>query len=165
MLARGRVWQPREHVGLRLRFADGSSARVYRETRVDRAPPTDPCVLVVGFRLRWVRGPAHAVFERESVAHTPLFAGFAGLVAKLWLTHDEQGRYRGVYEWDGPHLADTYARSMWRVLALVSTPGSIDFRVLDGLGRDDLLADPARALDTAPADPDAWWQVVGADPA
>jgi hypothetical protein len=163
MLARRRVWHPREHLGARIRFADGTAARVYRETRVDRLPPTDPCVLVVAFRLRWVRGRAHAAFEHESVVHTPLFAGFAGLVSKLWLEHDGEGRYRGLYEWDGAHLADTYARSLWRVLALVSAPGSIDFRVLDGLGRDELLADPVRSVGFAPLDPDAWWRVVGVD--
>src|SRR5690242_11432137 len=59
MLARGRVWQPRDLVGRRLRFADGTCARVYRETRVDRPAPADPCVLVVTFHLRWVRGRGH----------------------------------------------------------------------------------------------------------
>jgi hypothetical protein len=165
MLARGRVWQPRERLGTSVRFADGTTARVFRETRVDRPAPTDPCVLVLGFRLRMVRGRAHSAVERESLAHTPLFAGFAGLVSKLWLTHDEEGRYRGLYEWDGAHLADTYARSLWRVLELVSAPGSIDFRVLDGLGRDELLADPLRSVGFAPLDPDGWWRVVGTGPA
>jgi hypothetical protein len=163
MLARRRVWQPDEHLGRTLRFADGTRGRVYRETRVDRAAPSDPCLLVVAFRLRWVRGRGHAAFEHESVLHTPLFAGFPGMVSKLWLAHDERGVYRGLYEWDGPHLADTYARSLWRVLALVSEPGSIDFRVLAGLDRDDLLADPARAIGLAPVDPDAWWHVVGTE--
>jgi hypothetical protein len=165
MLARRRLWQPREHVGTRIRFADGTAARVYRETRVDRPAPAHPCVLVVAFRLRLVRGRAHTAFEHESLAHTPLFAGFAGLVSKLWLAHDEEGRYRGLYEWDGAHLADTYARSLWRVLALVSVPGSIDFRVLDGLGRDELLADPGRSGGFGPLDPDGWWRVVGTSPA
>ncbi|MFC4783561.1 hypothetical protein ACT8ZV_03750 [Nocardioides sp. MAHUQ-72] len=163
MLARRRIWQPTDHLGLRIRFADGTSARVYRETRVDRPEPADPCVLVVAFRLRWVRGLGHAAFEHESVVHTPLFAGFPGLVSKLWLDHDEHRVYRGVYEWDGASLADSYARSLWRALALVSAPGSIDFRVLDGLGRDELLADPVRSVGFAPLDPHAWWRVVATD--
>jgi hypothetical protein len=164
MLARGRLWQPTEHLGRSLSFADATSARVYRETRVDREPPSDPCVLLIGFRLRWVRGRGHAAFERESLAHTVLFAGFPGLVSKLWLGHDEHDLYRGLYEWDGPQLADTYARSLWHVLALVSTAGSIDFRVLDGLRRDELLADPVRSLAAAPADVRAWWRVTGSAP-
>jgi hypothetical protein len=163
MLARRRLWQPAEQVGRSFRFADGTSARVYRETRVDRTPPTDPCVLLVTFRLRRVRGAGHVAFEWESVLNTVLFAGFPGLVSKLWLGHDERDRYRGLYEWDGPHLADTYARTLWRVLALVSERGSIDFRVLPGMRRDDLLADPVRSLG-ATADPDPWWRVAASSP-
>ena len=54
-----------------------------------------PCVLVVEFRLQAVRGRGHAMFRRESLLNTPLFAGFPGLVSKLWLADDERGRYRG----------------------------------------------------------------------
>jgi hypothetical protein len=46
--------------GTQLRFADGTSARVYRETVADRGATLDPCVLVVEFRLRAVRGLGHA---------------------------------------------------------------------------------------------------------
>ena len=35
-----------------MHFADGTSARVYRETVADRGATLDPCVLVVEFRLR-----------------------------------------------------------------------------------------------------------------
>jgi hypothetical protein len=70
-------------VGVRLGFADGTSARVYRETVVDRGPTLDPCVLIVEFRLRAVRGPGHAAFRLESLLNTPLFAGFPGFVSKL----------------------------------------------------------------------------------
>ena len=55
---------------MRLRFADGSSARVYRETTVDRGATADPCVLVVEFRLRAVRGRGHAAFRAESLLNT-----------------------------------------------------------------------------------------------
>ncbi|HEX7161008.1 MAG TPA: hypothetical protein VF223_07200, partial [Trebonia sp.] len=116
LLWQRRMHLPRGRVGMRLRFADGTSGRVYRETVVDRGP-TDPCVLIVEFRLRAVRGRGHAAFRLESVLNTPLFAGFPGFVSKLWLAHDERGRYRGVYEWDGPLLAENYARALWRVLA------------------------------------------------
>jgi hypothetical protein len=142
LLWRQRMHLPREHVGMRLRFADGTSARVYRETVVDRDETRDPCVLMVGFRLRAVRGWGHAVFRWESLLNTPLFAGFPGLVSKLWLADDERGRYRGLYEWDGPKRAEAYARALWRVLALVSVPGSIHYVVVPGLRRDELLARP-----------------------
>jgi len=145
-----------------IRFADGSSARVYRETTVDRPPPTDPCVLVVAFRLRGVRGRGHGAFEKESLLNTPLFVGFPGFVSKLWLAHDSHGNYRGLYEWDGAEAADRYARALWRVLELVSERGSIDFRVFPGLRRDDVLADPSRLNGHGHLDEETWWRVVAA---
>jgi hypothetical protein len=42
LLAAGRIRQPRTHVGQWLRFADGSAARVYRETVIDRRAPSEP---------------------------------------------------------------------------------------------------------------------------
>jgi hypothetical protein len=143
-------------VGLRLAFADGTSARVFRETVVDRDGTADPCVLVVEFRLRAVRGRGHAWFRRESLLNTPLFAGFPGFVSKLWLADDQRGRYRGLYEWDGPRLAENYARALWRVLALVSVRGSIHYVVLQGLRRDVLLDRP-QMLDGTAAD---WWRLT-----
>jgi hypothetical protein len=145
-----------------LRFADGTSARVYRETVAERGATLDPCVLVVEFRLRAVRGRGHAAFRMESLLNTPLFAGFPGFVSKLWLAHDERGRYRGVYEWDAPRLAENYARALWRVLALVSVRGSIHYVVLPGLRRDELLEGPD-ALRSSPADMTAWWRLAGVE--
>ncbi len=132
---------------------------MYRETVIDRDATRDPCVLVVEFRLRAVRGWGHAVFRWESLLNTPLFAGFPGLVSKLWLADDERGRYRGLYEWDDPKQAVSYARALWRVLALVSVPGSIHYVVLPGLRRDELLARPQILADAA-ADAAAWWRLA-----
>jgi hypothetical protein len=159
------LWQRRVHlrteqVGRRLRFADGTSGRVYRETVVGPGATADPCVLVVEFRLRAVRGWAHAAFRWESLLNTPLFVGFPGFVSKLWLANDERGRYRGLYEWDGPQRADHYARALWRVLALVSVPGSIHYLVLPGLRRDGFLARPQVLGGAAAADSAAWWRPV-----
>jgi hypothetical protein len=73
-------------------------------------------------------------------------------VSKLWLANDERGRYRGLYEWDGPRRAED-ARALWRVLALVSVPSSIHYIVLPGLRRDELLGRPQIMASTAMADP------------
>lgn len=161
MLARREVHRPRENVGRFLAFADGTFGRVYRETTVDR-PPANPCVLVVSFRLRTVRGRGHAAFEWESLLNTPLFVGFPGFVSKLWLAHDSHGVYRGLYEWDGPQRAEDYARALWRVLELVTEAGSIDFQVLPGLRRDDLLADPGKLDGQVEGEAKAWWRVTAA---
>jgi hypothetical protein len=143
-----------------MHFADGTSARVYRETIADGVAPRDPCVLVVKFRLRFVRGWGHDIFRWESLLNTPLFAGFPGFVSKLWLAHDQSDVYRGIYDWDGPKSAEDYARSLWRVLQVGCVPSSIHFVVLPGLRRDELLAAP-NVTDSAPADlATAWWRPV-----
>lgn len=160
LLVRHRLRLPRQHVGTRLRLGDDSSARIYRETVVDGRSAREPCALVVRFRLRGVRGIGHAVFRAESLANTPLFAGFPGFVAKWWLAADEHGVYRGLYEWDGAGRAEFYVRALWWVLALVSVPGSIGYVLLDGRHRDDLL--PPVTGSTTPTTPplpaeERWW--------
>lgn len=142
MLLRGQVHLSEGNVGRVIRFADGTEARVYRETVADRAPG-DSCYLAVSFRFVAVRGRGHTLFRWESLLNTPLFVGFPGFVSKLWLAHDGRGTHRGLYEWDGADAAQHYARSLWRVLALVSVRGSVDYRVFPGLRRDDVLSDPS----------------------
>jgi len=160
LLARHRIHLPRGHVGVRLRFVDGTSARVYRETVADTGQAQQPCLLLVAFRLRVVRGAGHALFRWESLLNTPLFAGFPGLVSKLWLAHDEHGVYRGLYEWDGPDRAEFYARCLWRVLELVCVPGSIHYQVLPGQSRRELLGRLHGSRSGAPGGAAAWWQVT-----
>jgi hypothetical protein len=159
LLCRGEMHLPARWVRARLRFADGTSAPVYRETAIDYGDAPGRCVLVVTFTLRAVHGWGHAVFRAESLLNTILFAGFPGLVSKLWLANDSLERYRGVYEWDGPQRADQYARALWRVLALVSVPGSIHYIVLPGLARDDFLRASQASAELAPGEA-AWWRVV-----
>lgn len=157
LIGRGAIRQPREAVGRRVTFADGTSARIYRETVIDQAP-ADPCALVVEFRLRGVRGWGHPVFRAESLLNTPLFVGFPGFVSKWWLAHDEHGMYRGLYDWDGPERAASYARALWWVLMLVSVRSSIRWLVLPGARRDDLVDAANRFTLTSEDDP--WWRPV-----
>jgi hypothetical protein len=154
LLARRSIHLPKQFVGRQVRFADGSEAHVFRETVVDRPATEDPAVLVVAFRLRLIRGRGHALFRRESLLNTPLFVGFPGLVSKLWISHDGRGNYRGLYEWDGPELAEQYARSLWRVLALGSVRGSIRYHVAPGLRREDVLSQPGVGTGESAND---WW--------
>ena len=133
---------------------------MYRETVVDEMKADEPCLLVVSFRLRFVRGVfMHMLFRWESWLNTPLFAGFPGLVSKLWLAHDERGAYRGVYEWDGAESAEHYARSLWRVLALVSVRGSIGYAIVPGVDRASAFADLDRFATRANEMP-AWARPV-----
>ena len=163
LIARNRLHQRAEHVGQRCRFADGTAAVIYRETVAERPAPARPTVLVVSFRLRHVRSArAHALFRLESVLNTVLFAGFPGFVSKLWFAHDDDGVYRGLYDWDDPALAEAYVRALWWVLALVSVPASIHHVVLPGVRRDDLLR--TAHLADAPHEIGAWWRPVEDEP-
>jgi len=163
LVASGRVRQPTRHVGDVMHFADGSTARVYRETVASGVEPVEPVVLVVEFRLRWIRGRrAHAAFRAESLFNTPLFVGFPGFVSKLWLTNDEHGSYRGLYQWDGSRSAVAYVRSLWWVLSLVSVRHSIHYVVLPGLWRDDVLRNPQMLAATG-TESSEWWRLTQVD--
>lgn len=158
LLVRHRLHQPPGNLGRVIQFADGTSAKVYRETVIDRGPTVDPAFLAVSFKLRLVRRNwAHALFRAESLLNTALFAGFPGLVSKLWLRDDQNGVYRGLYEWDDPSLALNYVHALWWVLALVSEPGSIHYAVIPGLGRDEVMIDPWGARGPADA-AGGWWR-------
>jgi hypothetical protein len=85
-----------------------------------------------------------------------LFVGFPGFVSKWWLAHDENGVYRGLYDWDGPARAASYARALWWVLMLVSVRSSIRWRVLPGARRNDLV-DAANRF-TPTSEDDRWWR-------
>ncbi len=160
LAATRRIHQPRHNVGRGIRFADGTCATVSRETVVDVTSVVEPVLLVVCFRLRHVRRPwAHAVFRAESELNTILFAGFPGLVSKLWLRHDEHHRYRGVYQWDGAERAVSYVRTLWWVLRLVSDRDSIRYAVISGVVRDDALTDP-RTLHVVGGLSADWWRPV-----
>jgi hypothetical protein len=164
LLAQSGTHLPRRLVGTHLQFANGTCARVFRETTVDRAEPQDPCLLVVRFRLRIHRGRGHRFFRWECILNTPLFVGFPGFVSKLWLDRDEHDDYRGLYEWDGAASAARYAASLWRVLGLVCPVGAIDYVVLPGLRRTDVLENPAPLVPLDAAG-DAWWRVIAPAPA
>ena len=160
LLAGRRIRQPRANAGRTIAFTDGTTARVYRETTVVDPPTDDLCTLFVRFRLRWVRGLGHTAFRVESELNTPLFVGFPGFVSKLWFAHDGSGAYRGIYEWSRPERAEHYSRCLWRILELVSVPGSIDFVVVPALRRDEVLADPRLLERSWPDEAEAWWRTA-----
>lgn len=161
LLASRRVRQPTDRKGLQVRFGDGTHSTVYRETVISGARPTEPVVLVVCFRLRRVRSAwAHTVFRWESELNTVLFAGFPGLVSKLWLCHDETGRYRGIYQWDGEVSAVDYVRTLWRALAAVSARESIRYEVVPGAHVDSFLT-AGEPDGEARGEPGEWWRPTG----
>ncbi len=153
---------PKHNVGRRLRFADGTTSRVYRETTRRSAPTRQPTLLVVQFRLRLIGNSKlmHAAFRAESILNTVLFAGFAGFRTKLWCTDERTGIYRGVYEWDGAERATSYATTLSGLLRLLSEPGSVRFHVVPGVWRDDFLRNPQVIGPYQPAPTERWWRLT-----
>ena len=166
LLAADRLASPQTYLGRRLRFADGSTSFVFRETAIRGRDPRDPAVLVVQFRLRAFghRRWLHALFRRECILHTPLFAGFPGFQTKLWISDIATGTYRGLYEWDGPGKAADYADHLVRLLVPLSTSGSVRYHVIPGVRRQDLFGAPSPAVAGQEQGPDAWWRLAEAEP-
>jgi hypothetical protein len=159
LIATRRLHEPRNNIGRRVRWADGTTSTVYRETVADVTPTDTPTTLVVSFRLRGVRRDRlHRLFQLESQLNTILFAGFPGFVSKLWFANDERGVYRGLYDWRDPASAEAYVRALWWALILVSERSSIHYAVLPGTARDDLLKVPHSADNVAVDGPAAWWR-------
>jgi hypothetical protein len=160
LMAAGRLTSPSTYLGRRLRFADGMTSFVFRETAIRDRDPRDPAVLVVQFRLRvfghrcWL----HALFRRECILHTPLFAGFPGFKSKLWISDTATRVYRGLYEWDGTERAVDYADHLVRLLIPLSTRGSVRYHVIRGIRRQDLFRDPERAVAGHDQGVDGWWR-------
>lgn len=160
LIATRRLHEPRTNVGRRVRWADGSTAAVYRETVADVTPTDTPTTLVgvVPPTRGAQRGDLHRLFRLESELNTILFAGFPGFVSKLLFVNDERGVYRGLYDWRDPASAEAYVRALWWALIVVSERTSIHYDVLPGIRRDDLLKVPHLADDVAPDEPTAWWR-------
>ena len=151
---RGSTW------GWKLGFADGTSARVYRETVVDGGPRRP-----IPARSWWSSGcgPCEAGAMPSSAGRacsTPRCssASPASSPSCGWPTTNRRlpGRLR-VGRGD---RAEAYARALWRVLALVSVPGSIHYGVVPGVRRSDLLAHPRAARTGGAAEPTDWWRLV-----
>ncbi|MFI5049424.1 MAG: hypothetical protein ACHQEA_06110 [Gaiellales bacterium] len=155
--------QPTENVGATLVFADGTTSRVFRETRLLDAATAHPTVLVIAFRLAFLDdlAPLHTGFRHECLIHTPLFAGFRGFRSKLWLDDRRTRVYRGVYQWDGADDAVAYAGRMVGLLAPFSNRGTARSHVVPGMTRETYLQDP----DATTGDgSDAWWRLAHHNP-
>lgn len=159
MAAHHRLQRPHDLVGSTVKFVDGSTSRIFRETCVADAVTAEPVLLVIRFRLAFLGdvGALHTGFRHECLIHTPLFAGFPGFRSKLWLEDVDARTYRGIYQWDGDDAAAAYAGRMVALLAPFSNRGTARWHIAPGLLRSAYLADPA-ATDGG-AD-DAWWRLA-----
>jgi hypothetical protein len=161
LLVTGRLVSPKRLLGRRLGFADQTTSFVFSETAIRDGDPRDPAVLVVQFRLRALGRSRllHAVFRRECILHTPLFAGFPGFWSKLWISDPATGTYRGLYEWDGAEPAVDYADHLVRLLTPLSTRGSVRYHVTPGIRRKDLFRAPALVVADRGRGDHQWWRL------
>jgi hypothetical protein len=149
---------PREMVGREVVFADGTRSEIYRETAMRDVGTSPRVMLAVRFRLRLIGSSrvGHALFRIESLFNTLLFAAHRGFHTKLWLTDRVTNYYRGIYEWRDAESAAAYAEVLRVVLSPWVQTGSFAYRVIDGIGRSDLLGGRV-APDSSETPEDLWW--------
>lgn len=163
MFVSGRIHRPNRYHGGQIIFGNGTSVRVFRETVVDREDSGNPTVRVVEYRLQAVHGWAHTLFRWFSfrwfsVVATPLFAGSAGFVSKLWLADDRNGLYRGIYEWDSIEHAESYADIFRSIVSPLATPDSVAYHIVPDKSRPEFLAECECLTSAAPSALSAWWR-------
>jgi hypothetical protein len=135
LLARGMLHIDHRSDGRSARLPDGRHYVIFRRT-TSTAPvarPEEPVVLAVWFRLRFVPTGSRvrrAIFERESILNTVLFAGFEGYSTKLWMVDPDSNEFAGRYEWFGRASAERYARYITSVLTPLSRRGSVGYEIL-----------------------------------
>jgi hypothetical protein len=161
MLARGQIRMLTAEVGRRVRFSDGTTSVIYRETAMRRRMSDRPVIIVVGFRLRLIGiSPFwHALFRFESLFNTLLFAAHPGFQTKLWMTDRDTGIYRGLYEWNGMEAAVAYVETLRTVLRPWVETGSFAYRIVPFSDRDRFLDGGYPSSD---GDRDGWWLPEGA---
>ncbi len=150
LLISGRIHQPHQHVGDQLTFANGASARVFRETVVEQGRCDAPTVLIFLYRLRATDDWVQKMYLRASVLITPFVAGVPGFVSKMWLTFDENAAYCSIYEWDNAGHAESSAQAIQRILPLIAPPDSIAYHVISDTTRAQYLAQSGKVANDIP---------------
>ena len=133
LASRGELHRRRGRVGSWVRLPDGRCFQVFRETTSDAGSERDRVVVAVWFHLKGVPAGARirrAIFERESILNTLLFAGFDGFRIKLWMVDPASSDFAGLYEWSDPGQAEIYARYITTVLARLSRSGSVGYQIV-----------------------------------
>ena len=161
LLFRRRIRLPRRRLGRRVHFADGTTGVVYRETIADGVAALEPCTLLVisacgasGVGLTPPSAPRACSTHHYS-------SDFRDLSAKCGSPRSAR-RVSRPLRMGRPRAGDRLRPSLWRVLALVSTPGSIHYAVVTGilpprsLPRGSGSHHQAGSAGTA----GQWWQII-----
>jgi hypothetical protein len=117
----------RDRLGQSYRIDRGGTYAIFRETVSDDGTAGGRVVLVIGFRLRFLRSwrLPHWLFQCVCILTTPFWSGFRGFRVKLWMVDPRTKNYLGIYDWAGLKQAQTYVNALARVLRPLSTRGSV----------------------------------------
>jgi hypothetical protein len=127
LVARGRTQMRSERLGEVYSTDRGGSYSIFRETESWDGTPDPSVVIVCGFRLRFFQSNSllHWVFRRVCIISSPIWAGFPGYRAKLWMIDYQTKNYLGIYEWAGESKARVYAEWLVNLLRHLSSRGSV----------------------------------------
>jgi hypothetical protein len=146
----GSIHLRRDRLGVLFHIGEHGDYAIFRETTGDDGVAGEPCVLVVGFRLRALGAiPAlHWLFQRVCLLTTPFWSGFPGFRVKLWMVNPATEDYLGIYRWAGADHAATYVTALAKVLRALSTPDSVWYDIYPATDFESFLA--ARAVTPSP---------------
>ncbi len=121
----------KQHLGNRYTVSDGKTYAVFRETVSDKEYGENECTLVIGFRLKLIRGSRlmHWLFQCLCVLDTPIWVGFQGFKTKFWMVEPNTKDYLGIYRYQGKGNAKKYAEYICAVLRPVSTDHSVWYKI------------------------------------
>ena len=139
LVAFGRYWRlafsalhlRRRRLGYKYDAEQAGVFEIFRETVSQAAGDEPPAVLVVGFRLKYIRGNPffHWCFQRICILTTPFWSGFPGFRIKLWMVNPDTKDYLGIYQWRGQANTQRYVDFLTPVLNFFSIHSSVWHRL------------------------------------
>ena len=129
----GELHLRRDRLLRRHEVRDGKSYAVFRETILDRDFREQEVTLVVAFRLIVIGSNPfwHWLFQRGCILNTPIWCGFKGFRAKLWMVEPRSRDYLGIYRYQGRSNARAYAEYICSILRPLSRKGSVWYEVIE----------------------------------
>lgn len=127
----GQLYLSRKRLGTLYKVEKAGDYGIFRKT-VSRKNTGEPeCVLIVGFRLKFIGGNPffHYLFQRLCILTTPFWSGFNGFRVKLWMVTPKSKNYLGIYKWEGSKNAQTYVEVLVKVLKPLSTKNSVWYKL------------------------------------
>lgn len=114
---------------------------IFRETESTKKYTENPVILVVGFRLKWIKGNPffHWLFQRVCIITTPFWSGFSGFHIKLWMVDQKTKNYLGIYEWYGKEHCKAYVDVLSNILIPLSVKKSVSSVIISTESFEDYL--------------------------